>query len=495
MVGELQISTFNWITGQTDLLAIDVGDPSDPGFLAGATLKLGEANISVGALTTTRIACNGDLAAWLPLLLPVQPVLAHQGRALAEPPADEEFDDLRDYVEDCLVGVPPVDRIVIVNDKNWIVLQTVDDSLHIVPLPRGDCWPDKSWADWGWSETMATMGGADTSEVGALTTRVAISVSKHDEGEYEYQLILTESPAHAVAWWLLDSYACNGPRSLWPGDQPYAPDPILRMFFTLTRERNHPGEFWGGWFFDEDEFGATETTQWGLSIARSPGPRKVEAQLKVRGVVPEDYPSIPEDFHQRHPDTESDSQDDDEDERDVADSNPDLRKRVRLALDNAVPPSQEIEPRLFEAQQRLAPGSPAEADWRTVLGAAPDTDNDHLSHVVALREKGDPALSTDLWTYKRLLEQLATARIQETAAESLGWPEGWPRSVAPLWVELEGTAESARAWAKAGWGVEEILTRTPLHPSWDRPVSERVKVTDPPARPRSALSRRGSETK
>jgi len=82
------------------------------------------------------------------------------------------------------------------------------------------------------------------------------------------------------------------------------------------------------------------------------------------------------------------------------------------------------------------------------------------------------------------LKQLLPIRLQLSEAtdiaQTINWPLRWPDAFAPLWVELGGTAPSARSWATQRWTVQEVLTEPQLKSAWNGSVNERVRNENAP---------------
>lgn len=61
------------------------------------------------------------------------------------------------------------------------------------------------------------------------------------------------------------------------------------------------------------------------------------------------------------------------------------------------------------------------------------------------------------------------------------WPPLWDPRLAPLWLRLGGTYESARSWANAGWDCQDVLKLPRLSRYWNPPFSDRLLATDIPS--------------
>lgn len=82
--------------------------------------------------------------------------------------------------------------------------------------------------------------------------------------------------------------------------------------------------------------------------------------------------------------------------------------------------------------------------------------------------------------YQRNLAWYAGELEQAMLHREHGWPANWSRQLSALWQELGGSAFTARAWARAGWGAyDSLLAAVKTDAGW-MSISERVRCTTPP---------------
>lgn len=116
-----------------------------------------------------------------------------------------------------------------------------------------------------------------------------------------------------------------------------------------------------------------------------------------------------------------------------------------------------------------------------------------LQHTQRLADT-DSTLAADYWTAmwtirhgfedEQQLEQILPAyadALEEVQVQAeLGWPAEWPKSMCAIWTAADGTPSTARAWAKAGWDAEEVLTYDLKLNGRNLSLRERVTALRPP---------------
>lgn len=72
------------------------------------------------------------------------------------------------------------------------------------------------------------------------------------------------------------------------------------------------------------------------------------------------------------------------------------------------------------------------------------------------------------------------AALREALVE-LRWPSHWDERIAAVWMRYGGTADSAAAWAHAGWLPERVFDTTVIAGLEVDGLQGRLKATDVPA--------------
>lgn len=117
------------------------------------------------------------------------------------------------------------------------------------------------------------------------------------------------------------------------------------------------------------------------------------------------------------------------------------------------------------------------AHTKAMIAAAPEREAELWDAMWAARRH-----TSQLEEYLRLLPSVAAVYEERLQYREQGWPRAWDVRSCDLWRDLEGTPTTARAWARAGWNVAQVITERVQVEGRVLTLAERLAALRPPRR-------------
>ncbi len=377
---------------------------------------------------------------------------------------------------------------ITVNGSDWPVIPGPDDTWIAVP----DADVRSEWASFGWSESASMVSGWDSTRIGWCTDKLGIALARFNDGDESYAHVFrVDDPAEHVDDWIWSNELAETLRSVWPG----TPEDLIAKGFVALIEQGvgyveidgaklRPSEW-------EAVFGLTETADWWFSLAADPSLRRnLAKRWDVEGAPSQSTQQTKQPTGRTRRTRPS------LDTREIIPQSVLLRCKKALAAPSVEELLQQatsdLERRLAEARRR---DSDREAATET-LQLSLDATRKEIFRRVEQMVSEHPARSSEFWSAaydllprdsepiteaQKLVTRLNNQKLELVeSANHLGWPKSWDLRLLPMWLELQGTGESARTWCGAGWTAEDVLCVVQLGELKGMHVSQRVRTTQVP---------------